>query len=382
MVRRSIPSRGAPAGPDRAGARLAASSAFRSSVLRARVVVVAILGVKIAAALTLQQQGWCLAFTPLKPMVRDSTGKPHSWDIRADWLADDPVCSAVMSRSYRDTFALAGLVFQPAAPRRCAASRGIWCGRDSGSGRSLRVRRRPGRRLTGHRDRAGAWARRCALMVRGSIRSSPGITGWHCRPARMASRWRPCWPASIGPSCRPGTVMRWSRCSSRRPPSSRRRDSIGASADRQLAAVAAVRWIGDRVAREFRAADGGPRVAGLECGGCGGGQRRRDDDPVRGGVVHRRGAHAPAFPVHPPAVSERARGVPVDRGAMARLLRGREPAPGRALDAIRRRQRRLPVSTLFLPHLHAAFLARGRTGDVLEPAVLSLDCRHAAHALR
>lgn len=79
--------------------------AFLKSVA-ARAVVVAILGMKIAAALTLQQQGWCLAFTPVKPMVRDSTGKPHSWDIRADWLADDPVCSAVMSRSYRDTFAL------------------------------------------------------------------------------------------------------------------------------------------------------------------------------------------------------------------------------------------------------------------------------------
>ena len=72
----------------------------------ARVIVVAILALKIAAAVTLQQQGWCLSFTPAKPMVRESTGKPHSWDIRADWLADDPVCSAVMSRSYRDTFSL------------------------------------------------------------------------------------------------------------------------------------------------------------------------------------------------------------------------------------------------------------------------------------
>jgi hypothetical protein len=36
-------------------------------------------------------------------MVRDSTGKPHAWDIRADWLADDPACSAVMTRSYHET---------------------------------------------------------------------------------------------------------------------------------------------------------------------------------------------------------------------------------------------------------------------------------------
>jgi hypothetical protein len=69
----------------------------------ARILIVSILGLKLAAPLVLQQEGWCLTFDPPKPMVRDSTGKPHSWDIRADWLADDPVCSAVMTRSYRDT---------------------------------------------------------------------------------------------------------------------------------------------------------------------------------------------------------------------------------------------------------------------------------------
>ena len=69
----------------------------------ARVLIGAILVLKIGASLTLQQEGWCLTFDPPKPMVRESTGKPHAWDIRADWLADDPVCSAVMTRSYRDT---------------------------------------------------------------------------------------------------------------------------------------------------------------------------------------------------------------------------------------------------------------------------------------
>jgi hypothetical protein len=69
----------------------------------ARALILAIVALKLGAALTLQQQGWCLAFAPPKPMVRDSTGKPHAWDIRADWLAGDPACSAVMTRSYRDT---------------------------------------------------------------------------------------------------------------------------------------------------------------------------------------------------------------------------------------------------------------------------------------
>ena len=68
-----------------------------------RALILGILALKILGAMTLQQQGWCLTFAPPKPMVRDSTGKPHTWDIRADWLADDPVCSAIMTRAYRDT---------------------------------------------------------------------------------------------------------------------------------------------------------------------------------------------------------------------------------------------------------------------------------------
>jgi hypothetical protein len=68
-----------------------------------RLIVCLILLVKIGGTFTLQQQGLCLTFAPPKPMVRESTGKPHAWDMRADWLADDPVCSAVMTRSYRDT---------------------------------------------------------------------------------------------------------------------------------------------------------------------------------------------------------------------------------------------------------------------------------------
>ena len=69
----------------------------------ARVAIAAILLVKIATAVTLQQEGWCIAFEPPYPMVRESTGKPHAWDPRADWLADDPVCSAIMTHSYLDS---------------------------------------------------------------------------------------------------------------------------------------------------------------------------------------------------------------------------------------------------------------------------------------
>ena len=68
-----------------------------------RAAIFAILLIKVISALTIQYHGWCLTFDPPRPMVRDSTGKPHSWDLRADWLSDDPNCSAIMTRSYRDS---------------------------------------------------------------------------------------------------------------------------------------------------------------------------------------------------------------------------------------------------------------------------------------
>ena len=37
---------------------------------------------------------------PSRPYVRDGAGKPHSWDVRADWMSVDPACSAIVTRSF------------------------------------------------------------------------------------------------------------------------------------------------------------------------------------------------------------------------------------------------------------------------------------------
>ena len=74
-------------------------SFLRKNAVRA--IVAALLFMKLAAAFAVQQDGWCVTFDPPRAMVRDSTGKPHAWDIRADWLANDPACSAIMTRAYR-----------------------------------------------------------------------------------------------------------------------------------------------------------------------------------------------------------------------------------------------------------------------------------------
>ncbi len=54
------------------------------------------------AALPLAQDGWCVQFDTPRPLVADATGRVHTWDVRADWLSDDPRCSAIMTRPYRE----------------------------------------------------------------------------------------------------------------------------------------------------------------------------------------------------------------------------------------------------------------------------------------
>jgi hypothetical protein len=67
----------------------------------ARGAIVALLAVKASAAVMLVPDGWCVRFEPGRPLVSNATSSvPHSWDVRADWLADQPACSAIMQRPY------------------------------------------------------------------------------------------------------------------------------------------------------------------------------------------------------------------------------------------------------------------------------------------
>ena len=89
-----------------------------------RVCIAALLLIKVAAAFTLVQDGWCLTFEPDRPMVRESRGKPHAWDIRADWLSPDPVCSAVMTRSYANSGEFPVWFFNLAPPNDATTTAG------------------------------------------------------------------------------------------------------------------------------------------------------------------------------------------------------------------------------------------------------------------
>lgn len=70
---------------------------FRSTLAKALIVAIALL--RIADA-QFTPGGFCVAFDPLRPIARDQTGKPHSWDVRADWRSADPQCSAVMTGAW------------------------------------------------------------------------------------------------------------------------------------------------------------------------------------------------------------------------------------------------------------------------------------------
>jgi hypothetical protein len=70
--------------------------------LRHRVVRIAIVALLIAKAGSsfLTRDGWCVQFDTPKPFVTDSTGRMHSWDVRADWRSANPNCSAILTRPY------------------------------------------------------------------------------------------------------------------------------------------------------------------------------------------------------------------------------------------------------------------------------------------
>ncbi len=68
----------------------------------ARASVIALLGWKAFTAIALAQDGWCVRFIPSAPIVKDGAGAPHAWDLRADWRAADPACSAIMTRAYHE----------------------------------------------------------------------------------------------------------------------------------------------------------------------------------------------------------------------------------------------------------------------------------------
>ncbi len=65
-----------------------------------RVVLVALLAWKVFGAAAFVQDGWCTRVEPSRPYVVDQTGVPKAWDVRADWLAADPRCTAIATRPY------------------------------------------------------------------------------------------------------------------------------------------------------------------------------------------------------------------------------------------------------------------------------------------
>jgi hypothetical protein len=67
----------------------------------AAILIVAIALLRVADA-QFTQGGFCVRFDPQRTIVRDQTGRPHSWDVRADWRSPDPACSAVMTTAWTE----------------------------------------------------------------------------------------------------------------------------------------------------------------------------------------------------------------------------------------------------------------------------------------
>lgn len=68
----------------------------------ARTLILLLVGWKAFSTAALAQEGLCVQFLLSRPYFADALGAPHSWDLRADWRAPMPRCSAIMTRSYHD----------------------------------------------------------------------------------------------------------------------------------------------------------------------------------------------------------------------------------------------------------------------------------------
>jgi len=69
--------------------------------LVARVLIATLLIAKLASSF-LVQGGWCVQFETPRPLVSESRGRIHSWDVRADWQSRTPRCSAIITRGYSE----------------------------------------------------------------------------------------------------------------------------------------------------------------------------------------------------------------------------------------------------------------------------------------
>ena len=74
----------------------------------ARLAIVLLLALKVGGSLLLTQQGLCARFSTAAPFhnriltipIDEPNGVLRSWDVRADWRAEAPVCTAIVDRPY------------------------------------------------------------------------------------------------------------------------------------------------------------------------------------------------------------------------------------------------------------------------------------------
>src|SRR5438093_1668688 len=73
-----------------------------------RLIILALLTLKLAGAMVLTQHGLCARFSTAAPFnahvltipIEEPNGFLRSWDVRADWRAGTPACTAIVDRAY------------------------------------------------------------------------------------------------------------------------------------------------------------------------------------------------------------------------------------------------------------------------------------------
>ena len=65
-----------------------------------QIAVIALLAWKIVSFATFTQDGLCVRVIPLRPVLHPTAGALKNWDMRTDWRAADPRCTAIANQPY------------------------------------------------------------------------------------------------------------------------------------------------------------------------------------------------------------------------------------------------------------------------------------------
>ena len=353
-----------------------------------RLAIVLLLAVKVGGSVLLTQQGLCARFSTTAPVhtriltipIDEPDGVLRSWDVRADWRAEAPKCTAVVDRSYETWAAFpvwfvnftdfidlpdrVGVRTEDSTRRFTLDISGAVTVADAGLfsidlGRDME--------LDGRIDSTNVASAAGAAL---SVPLGPGVHDVQLRVSMTGDQWTfmPKWNGRSAFQTTTLTVKR-PRAADRWLAPAVANSTIG------IVALLLLAWTGSVIARVLERAQASHLDRGRQRRAVG--HEHRRPGRARGGLAAARRRRGSGRRIR----TELARSVNADRGSVAGLLCCSDAPAGRPRVAVLG-GRLAGVPGRGLPHLHERILAGRRQQALRLSASLSVDHRRSPSRLR